>query len=64
MPQSTRLLANRLVSAVSLGCMSLSHGYGEKSSRKHSEKFLHQALDLGYTMLDTRLFMAMVITSL
>ena len=53
MPQSTRLLANRLVSAVSLGCMSLSHGYGEKSSRKHSEKFLHQALDLGYTMLDT-----------
>ena len=45
MPQSTRLLANRLVSAVSLGCMSLSHGYGEKSSSKHSEKFLHQALD-------------------
>ena len=53
MPDDTRLLAGRSVSAVSLGCMSLSHGYGEKSSSEHSEKFLSKALDLGYTMLDT-----------
>ena len=53
MPNNTRLLAKRPVSAVSLGCMSLSHGYGEKSSSEHSEKFLSKALDLGYTMLDT-----------
>jgi aryl-alcohol dehydrogenase-like predicted oxidoreductase len=53
MPNNTRLLANRTVSAVSLGCMSLSHGYGPKSSDKHCESFLSKALDLGYTMLDT-----------
>jgi aryl-alcohol dehydrogenase-like predicted oxidoreductase len=53
MPDNTRLLSKRLVSAVSLGCMSLSHGYGEKSSSKHSGAFLNKALDLGYTMLDT-----------
>ena len=53
MPGFTRLLAKRSVSGVSLGCMSLSHGYGEKSSSEYSEKFLNKALDLGYTMLDT-----------
>ena len=53
MPDLTRLLAKRPVSAVSLGCMSLSHGYGEKSSSEYSKKFLNKALDLGYTMLDT-----------
>jgi aryl-alcohol dehydrogenase-like predicted oxidoreductase len=53
MPNNTRLLAKHPVSAVSLGCMSLSHGYGEKSSDKHSDTFLSKALDLGYTMLDT-----------
>lgn len=53
MPNHTRLLAKRPVSAVSLGCMSISHGYGEKSSSKHSEIFLNKALDLGYTMFDT-----------
>tara|TARA_B100000780_G_scaffold261436_1_gene213874 strand:+ start:49 stop:354 length:306 start_codon:yes stop_codon:yes gene_type:complete len=53
MPHHTRLFAKRPVTAVSLGCMSLSHGYGEKSNSKHSDSFLNQALDLGYTMLDT-----------
>ncbi len=53
MPNNTRLLANRPVSAVSLGCMRLSHGYGEKSSDKHCEQVLSRALDIGYTMLDT-----------
>lgn len=50
---TTRLLANQSLSAVSLGCMGLSHGYGEKSSDIHCKTFLHKALDLGYTMLDT-----------
>lgn len=53
MPENTRSLASKKVSAISLGCMSLSHGYGEQSSDAHSERFLHQALDLGYSMLDT-----------
>lgn len=53
MPNHTRLLANQPVTSVSLGCMSLSHGYGEKSSDAHCKKLLHKALDLGYTMLDT-----------
>jgi len=53
MTDNTRLLAKHPVSAVSLGCMSLSHGYGEKSNDKHCETFLSKALDLGYTMLDT-----------
>jgi len=53
MPNNTRLLAKQPVTAVSLGCMSLSHGYGEKSSDAHCKEFLHKALDLGYTMLDT-----------
>lgn len=53
MSHHTRLLAKRPVTAVSLGCMSLSHGYGKKSSDKHSDHFLNKALDLGYTMLDT-----------
>ena len=53
MAKLTRLLANHSVSAVSLGCMSLSHGYGEKRGDAHCKTFLHKALDLGYTMLDT-----------
>jgi len=52
-PGNERKLAQRSVSAISLGCMSLSHGYGNISSDEHADKFLNSALDLGYTMLDT-----------
>lgn len=40
------------VSAIGLGCMSMSQGYG-KADREESERALHHALDVGYTFLDT-----------
>ena len=50
---NSRKLGQKLVSAVSLGCMSLSHGYGNVASDTAADKFLNSALDMGYTMLDT-----------
>lgn len=41
------------VTAISLGCMSMSHAYGEPPPAEHSGRVLNEALDLGYTMLDT-----------
>ena len=41
------------VSAISLGCMNLSHAYGGYPARKDAIRLLQQALDLGVTMLDT-----------
>jgi len=40
------------VSALGLGCMSMSQSYG-KADRAESERALHRALDIGYTFLDT-----------
>ncbi|NKB33164.1 MAG: aldo/keto reductase [Pseudomonadales bacterium] len=40
------------VSAIGLGCMSMSQGYGA-ADRDESERALHRALDVGYTFLDT-----------
>jgi len=40
------------VSALGLGCMSMSQSYG-KPDRAESERALHRALDIGYTFLDT-----------
>ncbi len=40
------------VSAIGLGCMSMSHAYGEPDRAK-AERALHHALDIGYTFLDT-----------
>ena len=40
------------VSAIGLGCMSMSQSYG-KANRQESERALHRALDLGYNFLDT-----------
>ena len=47
-----RKLGDLKVSAVGLGCMSMSQGYGS-AERKESERTLHRALDIGYTFLDT-----------
>ena len=47
-----RNLGDLKVSAIGLGCMSMSQGYGS-ADRKESEKALHRALDVGYTFLDT-----------
>ena len=41
------------VSAIGLGCMSLSHGYGPPPERKVAETVLLGALDAGYNFLDT-----------
>ena len=41
------------VSAVSLGCMNLSHAYGAPPPPAQAEALLRRALDLGVTMFDT-----------
>ena len=41
------------VSEIGLGCMSLSHAYGERPSRDQAEAVLKGSLDAGYTFLDT-----------
>jgi aryl-alcohol dehydrogenase-like predicted oxidoreductase len=47
-----RALAATEVSAIGLGCMSLSNVYGASDDRKGIE-LIHAALDLGVTLLDT-----------
>jgi aryl-alcohol dehydrogenase-like predicted oxidoreductase len=49
----TRRLGPFDVSAIGLGCMSLSHAYGEPPPEAEGARLLHQALDVGYTLLDT-----------
>ncbi len=41
------------VSAIGLGCMSLSHAYGAPAPRAQAEEVLRGALDAGYTFFDT-----------
>lgn len=41
------------VSAVGLGCMSMSHAYGAPADKKEMTELLAQAVDLGYTFFDT-----------
>lgn len=40
-------------SAISMGCMNVSHAYGTPPPEEESGKLLNAALDMGYTMLDT-----------
>ena len=47
-----RKLGSLKVSAIGLGCMSMSQGYGA-ADRDESQRALHRALDVGYTFLDT-----------
>lgn len=49
----TRQLGPFTVSAVGLGCMNLSHAYGEPPSGEDGARLLNHALDLGVTFLDT-----------
>jgi aryl-alcohol dehydrogenase-like predicted oxidoreductase len=48
-----RTLGTHQVSAVSFGCMNLSHAYGPPQPREVSERILRKALDLGVTHFDT-----------
>ncbi|MBC7436485.1 MAG: aldo/keto reductase [Bdellovibrionales bacterium] len=49
----TRNLGPFTVSAISLGCMNLSHAYGTPPSEEDGERVLLSALDAGVTMFDT-----------
>lgn len=49
----TRTIGPFTVSAIGLGCMNLSHAYGEPVSEADGIALLHRALDLGVTLLDT-----------
>jgi aryl-alcohol dehydrogenase-like predicted oxidoreductase len=49
----TRKLGPFQVSAISLGCMNLSHAYGVPVSAEQGERVLLAALDEGVTMFDT-----------
>lgn len=49
----TRKIGPFEVSAISLGCMSLSHAYGEPTPPEQAAEVLQNGLDLGYTMIDT-----------
>lgn len=41
------------VSAVGLGCMGMSHGYGAPADRQDMMRLLTDAVDMGYTLFDT-----------
>lgn len=41
------------VSAVGLGCMGMSHGYGLPADKREMEQLLGDAVEIGYTMFDT-----------
>src|SRR4051812_4239743 len=49
----TRRIGPFEVSAIGLGCMSLSHAYGSPPPREQAEEVLRGALDAGYTFFDT-----------
>jgi aryl-alcohol dehydrogenase-like predicted oxidoreductase len=49
----TRRVGPFEVSAVSLGCMNLSHAYGAPPPPEAAEALLHRALECGVTMFDT-----------
>ena len=49
----TRKVGPFNVSAVSMGCMSISHAYGTPLEPAAGAEVLRRGLDLGYTMLDT-----------
>ncbi len=53
MPLPTRRVAEFEVSAIGLGCMSLSHAYGPPPPREQARALLERALDLGCTFFDT-----------
>ena len=48
-----RSLGPFTVSALGMGCMSLSHAYGTPPDPAAAARVLHRGLDLGYTHLDT-----------
>lgn len=50
---TTRKIGEFEVSAIGLGCMNLSHAYGTPPDTATGERFLNEALDMGYNCFDT-----------
>lgn len=51
---SERILGKDLkVSAVGLGCMGLSHAYGEATDKEKAIELIRKAVEIGYTFFDT-----------
>lgn len=48
-----RKLGNLEVSAIGIGCMGMSMGYGPAKDKKEMFHLMHQAVDLGVTLFDT-----------
>lgn len=49
-----RILGNNFkVSAVGLGCMGFSHGYGALTEKSEAIEKIREAFDIGYTLFDT-----------
>lgn len=53
MTEAVRRIGSFEVSPIGLGCMSLSHAYGDRPPTEVSGRLLNRALDLGYSTLDT-----------
>ena len=53
MTASLRSIAGHRVHPIGLGCMNLSHAYGEPPPRERAVDVLHRAVDLGITHFDT-----------
>ena len=49
----TKVIADRKVSPVGLGCMGLSHAYGTAVEKSEAVDILRQAFDMGYNFFDT-----------
>ncbi|WP_169570255.1 aldo/keto reductase [Sneathiella limimaris] len=49
----TRKIADLSVSSIGLGCMNLSYGYGPGPDEAYGIRLLNEALDAGYTLMDT-----------
>lgn len=45
--------SNLTVSAIGLGCMGMSFGYGPAADKQEMISLLHKAVDLGVTFFDT-----------
>lgn len=54
MMMQQRILGKDLqVSALGLGCMGMSHGYGAPADKREMTELLARAVDMGYTLFDT-----------
>ena len=48
-----RKIGNLMISPVGMGCMALSHGYGQIPEENYSIEAIRKAYDIGCTFFDT-----------